>query len=128
MRKCILNQGSSVTETNKNLREQGGMLRQKRLVFLTEIFVSEKNRPKNGDFTRFPRTFPTFCVLTLPPGGYIKTAKTEILEMKNFLSEKNRLKNGDFTRFHGKFPVFCVLTLPPGQYVCEFSAILIILL
>ena len=48
------------------------------------------------------------------PGGYIKTAETEILEMKIFLSEQNHLKNGDFTHFPGKFPVFCVLTLPPG--------------
>ena len=35
----------------------------------TEKFLSAKNSPKNGDFTRFPGKFPVFAVLIYPPGA-----------------------------------------------------------
>ena len=46
----------------------GGYIRTaKTAVFLTEFFLPEKNCPFLRRFSRFPRIFPVFCVVTPPP-------------------------------------------------------------
>ena len=53
------------------------MQKRKMKIFLSDKIVrfSKKNSPKNVDLTSFPRKFPVFCVLTLPPGVCVMTQK-----------------------------------------------------
>ena len=86
----------TIRHAKKNfVNTQGGILRRENSRFLSKFLLSDKIVRFCEDFLLFPGKFPVFCVLILPPGGYIKTAKTAV-----FLTE---IFNGNFEGKNGRF-------------------------